>query len=125
MTAGAAPLEPLLARLDRRAKTLLLTHYGRKSGKPYVVRIWFTVDGDHVNLQTMSMQRQWTRNVLATPKVSLQVGEEVLQGEARPVSDPTEMKRVVELMKKKYLVSRPYLWIRGQLDGAFRVTIRG
>ncbi len=36
-----------LARLKQLAgkQTLILTHYGRKSGKPYEVKIWFVVDG--------------------------------------------------------------------------------
>jgi deazaflavin-dependent oxidoreductase (nitroreductase family) len=111
-----------LARLNR-ARTTVLTHYGRKTQKPYRVKIWFTVDGDHVNLQTMSMDRQWPRNVLANPKVSLRIGDAVLEGEASQVTDPAQMKRVVELMKKKYPVSRPYLWVKRQPDGAFRVKI--
>jgi deazaflavin-dependent oxidoreductase (nitroreductase family) len=117
--------QSLAARLERlnRARTTVVTHYGRKSGKPYRVKIWFTVDGDHVNLQTMSMDRQWPRNVLANPKVSLRIGDEVFDGEASPVTDAAQMKRVVELMKKKYPISLPYLWIKKQPDGAFRVKI--
>jgi len=40
-----------LARLKRLSgkSTLILTHYGRKSGKPYDVKIWFVVDGDKVS----------------------------------------------------------------------------
>jgi deazaflavin-dependent oxidoreductase (nitroreductase family) len=117
-----AGLEAQLARLNR-AWTTVLTHYGRKSGKAYEVRIWFTVDGDHVNLQTMNMGRQWPRNVLANGKVKLAIGDRVVEGEATPVTDPAEMRRVVELMGKKYWVARPYLWIKKQPDGAFRVRI--
>jgi deazaflavin-dependent oxidoreductase (nitroreductase family) len=120
------PLPQRLARLDR-TKTVVITHYGRKSGKAYQVRIWFLVDGDDVFLCTMNMERQWTQNVRANPKVTLRfdgAGDDVLEGEVSVVSDPAEMKRVVGLMKKKYLVARPYLWIKGQPDGAFRVHIK-
>jgi hypothetical protein len=82
------------------------------------------VDGDHINLQTMDMRRQWIRNVLANPKVSLRIGDEVFEGEATKVSDPNQMKRVVELMKRKYPISLPYLWIKKEPDGAFKVLIR-
>jgi deazaflavin-dependent oxidoreductase (nitroreductase family) len=122
VTEGTEPLTQRLARLDR-SRTVLLTHHGRKTGKAYEVRIWFLVDGDHVFLCTMNMDRQWTRNVQATPKVSLRIGDDVLEGEVSVVSDTTEMKRVVGLMKKKYLIARPYLWVKGQPDGAFRVRI--
>ncbi|SRR5258707_9893764 len=121
-----ADLEALLADLNR-SKTLVLTHYGRKSGKPYEVRIWFTVDGDHVNLQTMNMKRQWTQNVVANGKVSLRIGSTVLDGEATQVVDGAEMARVAELLGKKYLVARPYLWIKKRPHGAFhaKVSVRG
>jgi deazaflavin-dependent oxidoreductase (nitroreductase family) len=124
-TTVSATDEALAVRLARlpRARTLVLTHYGRKSGKPYKVTIWFTIDKDHVKLQTMNMNRQWCRNVLANGKVSLQIGDEVLQGEARQVTDPAEMARVVERMKQKYWYARPYLWIKRQPDGAFHVRI--
>jgi hypothetical protein len=32
--------------------TLRLTHYGRRSGKPYEVTIWFMVEGETVYLAT-------------------------------------------------------------------------
>jgi deazaflavin-dependent oxidoreductase (nitroreductase family) len=119
------PEENLRARLARikRARTTILTHYGRKTGKPYRVKIWFTVDGDHINLMTMNMKRQWTRNVLQNPKVSLKVAGEVFEGEVAEVTDPGEMKRVVELMKRKYPISIPYLWIKKRPDGAFHVRV--
>jgi deazaflavin-dependent oxidoreductase (nitroreductase family) len=113
------------ARLARagRARTTTITHYGRTTGKPYRVKIWFTVDGDHINLQTMDMRRQWVKNVLHNPKISLRMGNEEFAGEASPVTDPVEMKRVVELMKRKYPISLPYLWIKKRPDGAFRVSL--
>jgi deazaflavin-dependent oxidoreductase (nitroreductase family) len=115
----------LAARLARvaRATTTVLTHHGRKSGKPYHVTIWFTIDADHINLQTMNVRRQWVANVLANPKVSLRIGEETFEGIAKPVSAADEMRRVVELMKRKYPISLPYLWIKKQPAGAFRVTL--
>jgi deazaflavin-dependent oxidoreductase (nitroreductase family) len=116
------PLPARLARLNS-ARTTILTHRGRKSGNPYKVTIWFTVDEDHVNLQTMNMERQWVRNVLANGNVSLQIGDQGFEGEARQVTDPVEMARVVELMKKKYWIARPYLWVKKQPDGAFHVRI--
>ncbi len=115
----------ITARLARvaRAGTVTLTHYGRKSGKPYRVTIWFTVDGDHLNLQTMNMKRQWVRNVLANGRVSLQIKGETFEGTANQVTDSADMDRVVELMKRKYPISLPYLWIKKRPDGAFRVTL--
>ena len=53
---GAA-LADRLSRLASRS-TLRLTHYGRRSGKPYEVTIWFLVEDDAVYLATANRQRQ-------------------------------------------------------------------
>jgi deazaflavin-dependent oxidoreductase (nitroreductase family) len=121
MTAGANA-----ARFSSVAnkKTVRLTHYGRKSGKPYQVTIWFLADGDQVFLTTMNMARQWTQNVQKRPEIELEIGGERFKAKVEAVvSDDAEMKRVVELMKRKYPISRPYLWIKGRPDGAFRVKL--
>ena len=49
----------VLVRLKRLAgkSTLILTHYGRKSGKPYEVKIWFVVDGDKVFIGTADVRK--------------------------------------------------------------------
>lgn len=116
-------LERRLARIER-VKTTTITHHGRKSGKPYEVTIWFTVDGDHINLHTMDVKRQWVRNVQANPKISLRIGREVFTGEVTKVTDANDMQRVVALMKRKYPLSIPYLWFK-KLDGAFHVRLDG
>ena len=61
----------VLTRLKRVAarQTVTLPHYGRKSGKPYDVTIWFVVDGDKVYIGTANVNRQWVRNVQKTPQV--------------------------------------------------------
>jgi deazaflavin-dependent oxidoreductase (nitroreductase family) len=121
-TTRSDSLATRLARISRKS-TATLTHIGRKSGKAYKVTIWFTVDGDHINLQTMNMKRQWIANVLANPKISLNIGGEVFEGTAKQVTSPDDMKRVVQLMKRKYPISLPYLWLKKQPDGAFHVTL--
>ena len=111
-----------IARVASRS-TCRLTHYGRTTGRAHQVTIWFLPDGDHIYLSTMNMQRQWTRNVQANPNVVLQIGDERLEGIAREVTDADEMAHVVRLMKRKYLLSRPYLWIKKRPHGAFRVDL--
>jgi deazaflavin-dependent oxidoreductase (nitroreductase family) len=115
-------LRDRLARANRKW-TATLTHYGRKSGKAYQVTIWFMADGDHIDISTMDVQRQWVQNVLVNPKVSLRIGDDVFSGRLKPVKDDGDMKRVVELMKKKYPIALPYLWIKKKPDGAFRVDL--
>ena len=43
--------------------TLTLTHYGRKSGKPYEVMIWFVIEGPRMYLGTANKSRNWVRNI--------------------------------------------------------------
>jgi hypothetical protein len=35
------------------------------------------------------------------------------------------MARVVALMKRKHWLSIPYLWVKGEPDGAFRLRVTG
>jgi deazaflavin-dependent oxidoreductase (nitroreductase family) len=111
-----------LARV-RRAFSVVLTHHGRKTGRPYDVRVWFMADGSKVYLTTVNMDRQWARNLRARPEVSLRIKDCAFQGFASVVSPGDEMDRVVALMKGKYPIVIPYLWWKKQPAGAFRVDI--
>ncbi len=115
-------------------QTLVLTHYGRKSGKPYNVTIWFVVQGDKIFLSTANKNRQWVRNVQKTPRVGLAIGSESFAGDARFLSNPTEHKHAIGLVGRKYWmfmpVFAPWLILKaiGVLHddtGAFEVTLVG
>jgi deazaflavin-dependent oxidoreductase (nitroreductase family) len=118
------------ARLARIANepTLELTHYGRKTGQPYQVTIWFMVEDETMYLATMNKDRQWCRNVKVRPQVSLRIGAQTFTGEVSVITGASEEAQVVELMKKKYWYARPYFWImkligREAVGAAFRVTL--
>jgi deazaflavin-dependent oxidoreductase (nitroreductase family) len=117
-------LRERLARVARRS-TCRLTHYGRKSGQPHQVTVWFLVDGEAVYLVTADRGRQWVRNVLARPTVELRMGGETFRGEVEPLTLPTEVAHVVELLRRKYWLARLYLWLKRWPDGAFRVRLHG
>jgi deazaflavin-dependent oxidoreductase (nitroreductase family) len=113
-----------LARVAGRRRCRL-THWGRRTGRPHEVTIWFLVDAGLVYLVTGDRRRQWVQNVLARPTVELRVDGETFRGTAEPVTRPEEMARVVDLLKRKHWLSRPYLWYRGAPDAAFRVRVAG
>ena len=69
-------------------QTLRLTHYGRKTGRPYEVTIWYLVDADKLYLVTFNRNRNWVRNVKSRPAISLRIGEEVFNGDVREITDP-------------------------------------
>jgi F420H(2)-dependent quinone reductase len=122
--AGAAMdfLAGRIARVAPRA-TCRLTHYGRTTGRAHEVTIWFLPDGNRIYLSTMNMRRHWPRNLLTNPRVVLRIGSERFAGAAHVVTAPAEMAHVIGLLKRKYWLSRVYLWIGKRPDGAFRVEL--
>jgi len=61
-------------------ETVRLTHYGRKSGKPYGVTIWFVKIDGATWIGSLSTERGWVKNLRATGKAALDFG-----GGPRPV----------------------------------------
>lgn len=115
-----------LARLKAVAgrQTLTLTHYGRKSGRPYQVTIWFVLEGDKVYLGTANANRQWVRNVKKTPHVSLSIGGETFDGTAHFLADRTLHERAMAAIQRKYWMYRPLIAMGRMLTaiGAMRDT---
>ena len=91
-------------------QTLRLTHYGRKTGRPYEVTIWYLVDDDRLYLVSANRAApNWVRNVKARPAISLRVGDEVFNGNVRVITDPQEREKVNGLVERKYWFVIPIL----------------
>jgi deazaflavin-dependent oxidoreductase (nitroreductase family) len=90
-------------------QTLSLTHYGRKSGSPYEVTIWYLLDKDRLYLISANVSRNWVRNVKVRPAVSLRVGNEVFNGNVREITDKQERDKVSRLVERKYWYVAPAL----------------
>ena len=90
-------------------QTLRLTHYGRKSGRPYEVTIWYLVDDDRLYLISANANRSWVRNVKVRPAVSLRVAEEIFNGDVRTITDKQERDKVNRLTERKYWYVAPML----------------
>jgi len=101
----------VLNRLRRVAgkQTTRLTHYGRKTGKPHEVTIWFVLDGDRLHIGTANVKRQWVRNVQKTPQVKLSIGGETFEGTARFLTDRSEHERAMTAIPRKYWMFRPII----------------
>lgn len=99
-----------LAKVASR-QTLRLVHRGRRSGKDYEVTIWFMVDGDTVYLATANQARGWVRNVRVNPHVTLKIGSESFQGEIERLDSPPDRERVLAMVRRKYWIGAPYLWL--------------
>jgi deazaflavin-dependent oxidoreductase (nitroreductase family) len=135
MSKDEAPMDAnVLPRLKRLAgkQTVVLTHYGRKSGRPYEVKIWFVVDGDKVFIGTANVRRQWVQNVQRNPRIKLSVGGEKFEAEARFLGDPAERDRALAAIGRKYWMYSPIFALGKMLiaiglmrntTGAFEVTL--
>src|SRR5213080_2319368 len=88
-------------------QTTTLTHYGRKTGKPHEVTIWFVLDHDKFYIGTARVNRQWVRNVQKTPKVRLSITGEMFEGNARFLTDRAEHERAMAAIRSKHPVLPP------------------
>jgi deazaflavin-dependent oxidoreductase (nitroreductase family) len=125
-----------LARLRRVAdkQTTRLTHYGRKTGKPHEVTIWFVLDDDKLYLGSANVNRQLVRNLQKTPKIKLSIGGETFEGKARFLTDRAEHERALAVIRRKYWMFRPIMEL-GRIvsamglirdnTGSFEVTLKG
>lgn len=130
-------MEPnVLTRLKRVTgkQTTTLTHYGRKTGKPNEVTIWFVLDDDKLYIGTANVKRQWVRNVQKTPQIRLSIGGETFEGTARFLADHAEHERAMAAIRRKYWMFRPVIALGRILTamglmrdntGSFEVTWAG
>jgi deazaflavin-dependent oxidoreductase (nitroreductase family) len=124
-----------LARLRRVAgkKTTRLTHYGRRTGKPYEVTIWFVLDTDRLYIGTANVKRQWVKNVQKTPNIKMTISNEPFVGTARFLNDRVEHERAMAAIRRKYWIFRPIIEVGRILaaaglmrdnTGSFEITIQ-
>jgi deazaflavin-dependent oxidoreductase (nitroreductase family) len=100
-------------RSYQNKSTLELTTTGRTSGELRTVTIWFVAD-DQGRLYVQSGKdgnTDWYRNLIKTPAVTMRIGELTMSGVAVPIEDLTEIARVHELFRRKYLRARMAAWI--------------
>ena len=80
-------LGPLVGRF-----VLLLTTYGRKSGRARVTPLVFEARGDTILVASArGPSADWLRNIRANPKVQVRVGRRHFQGLAEVTTDPEEV----------------------------------
>jgi len=103
--------------------TLRLTTFGRKTGKPHPVPVWFMVEGSTVFLGTLKLKRDWPRNVKHNPSVKLEIGDLRLTGRAHRLTSAAQLERVAGMMRQKYWAAWIGSWFGLRPEGAFRVEI--
>lgn len=115
-------------------QTTRLTHYGRRTGKPHEVTIWFVLDGDRFYIGTANVNRQWVQNVRKTPQIRLSIGGEAFEGRARFLEDRAEHERAMAAIRRKYWMYMPIMALGRVLiamgvmrdnTGSFEVALAG
>lgn len=81
-------LDPQTTDVLARTRTIDLTTFGRRSGRPARIEIWwFRVLGRFVITGTPG-PRDWYANVLANPAVIIHANGDDYPGVATPITDP-------------------------------------
>jgi deazaflavin-dependent oxidoreductase (nitroreductase family) len=80
-----------------------LTTSGRRSGRPHRVEIWFALGQDAVYLLSGGGDgSDWVRNLILSPDVILEIGDDNRKGTARIVTDADEDALARRLLLEKY-----------------------
>jgi deazaflavin-dependent oxidoreductase (nitroreductase family) len=88
-------------------RLLVLTTTGRRTGRPRTVGLNYARDGRTLYLISGYGRTDWFRNVLAHPRVRVQVGTDAWPGEARLVVDPSEELRARDLFAVQAISQGP------------------
>lgn len=87
--------------VEGRRALLLLTTIGAKTGKPRVVPLVYTRDGDDIVIIASKgaepTNPDWYHNLVANPEVTVEVGPETFQAKAR-ITDGDERRRLYDAM---------------------------
>jgi deazaflavin-dependent oxidoreductase (nitroreductase family) len=96
--------------------TVMLTHYGRTTGKPYRVKIWFAVVDGKVWIGSLSHDRSWVRNLRASGRAELDFGSGARPANCRWAGGAAEVERFGQAIRSKYYILGPLLalFVRGE-----------
>ena len=97
------------SQFDR--STITLKHFGRKTGKPYNVTIWFVVMDGKVWVGSLSHDRSWVKNVRATGRAELDFGSEQRPVKCRYAGDARDVQRFADAVKAKYPITSRILGV--------------
>jgi deazaflavin-dependent oxidoreductase (nitroreductase family) len=89
-------------KIPSRQSTLKLTHFGRKSGKPFDVTIWFAQIDGGLWIGSLDEDRGWVRNLRATGRARVDFGSGPLDVCAETVADEAGKARYSDAVLSKY-----------------------
>lgn len=110
-------------KIPSRQGTLKLTHFGRRSGKPYDVKIWFADVGGELWIGSLDATRNWVRNLRFTGRGRVDFGDGPTDVVAEFLESEHDSRRYRQAVMAKYpVMSRVIgLFARGKPHAAFRL----
>jgi hypothetical protein len=85
------------------AEELELTVTGRKTGRPSARPVWFLQEGNTISLLPVAgSDTEWLKNALKNSTITLTANGASWTGRAIPITNPDEVREVVEKFQKKY-----------------------
>lgn len=100
-----------------------LTTTGRRTGAPHRIEIWYRRIGDVVwFLAGGGTASDWVKNVLADPRVSIEIGDDVLTGTASV--DDQDAHEARRALAGRYQGWREGQALSGWATGSFAVGVR-
>ena len=111
-------------KIPTKQSTLKLTHFGRKSGKPFDVTIWFAEIDRGLWIGSLDEDRAWVRNLRATGKGRVDFGSGPVDVLAETVTGEGDKARYSDAVVRKYPVMARVLrlLVRGKKRAVFRLT---
>jgi deazaflavin-dependent oxidoreductase (nitroreductase family) len=76
---------------------------GRRSGRRITNPVWYVHAGEKLYLLPVhGSHTDWYKNLLANPTIDVTTGGVELHATARPITDPAEVREVVDRFRAKY-----------------------
>jgi deazaflavin-dependent oxidoreductase (nitroreductase family) len=116
-----------LQDLDRES-LVQLTVRGRRTGKPYSVKIWFATRNGKIYVTSgRGMEANWIKNLRKNPDVELKIGGTSLRGTAVWRKGPEVRTEIFPLFFRKYFMAKVFKWVAGwyKKEFAFEITPTG
>jgi len=102
--------------------TAVLTHYGRKTGRPYEIAVWFVEIDGALWVGSLDSCRAWVRNVKATGHATIDVGNGPVPVRCECCEGGPQFERFAEAVRGKYPIrSRLLTWLVRGKRCAFRL----
>ena len=84
-------------------RELEITVTGRRTGRKISLPVWFVHEGHTLYLLPVKgSDSDWYKNILRAPTLTLSAGGTAVAVQARPVTDPGNVRDIVEKFRSRY-----------------------